>query len=146
MSESTSGHVPNPHLAGSRRDVLSQEHIDRLVDGFYGRVRRDPLLAPIFEGAIEDWGPHLATMKRFWAAVLLHQPGYRGNPPSVHRALDGVTARHFARWLFLFRLEVACTMPASSAPAVMGRAEVIASRLMGVMGIQTPSPAPGGSQ
>ena len=33
--------------------------IRSLVDTFYARVRRDPLLGPVFDRAIEDWGAHL---------------------------------------------------------------------------------------
>jgi len=140
MVQSTTSHIPNPDLHGDRGEVLIQGHIDQLVDRFYVRIRQDAELAPIFEGAIADWEPHLATMKRFWAAVLLHQPGYRGNPPAVHQALRGVTPRHFARWLSLFRLEVASTIPAAAAPAVLARADVIAARLQSVMGIAPTRP------
>ena len=49
-----------------RTDIDSIEKIRCLVDSFYESVRRDPLLGPIFEETIADWGAHLPTMYRFW--------------------------------------------------------------------------------
>ncbi len=44
--------------------------VDRLVETFYGRIRADDLLGPIFAGRIADWPWHLDRMKRFWRSVL----------------------------------------------------------------------------
>ena len=81
---------------------LSEDDIARLVDAFYAKVRVDPTLGPVFERAISDWGPHLATMRNFWSSVMLTSGRYKGNPVAVHRRVDGIEYDLFARWLALF--------------------------------------------
>lgn len=81
---------------------LTEEAIGRLVDTFYGKVRRDPELGPVFERAITDWAPHLDTMRRFWSSVMLTSGRYKGNPVAAHKRVDGIEMRLFARWLALF--------------------------------------------
>jgi hemoglobin len=86
-----------------RIDQISEDEIQRLVDGFYAKVRVDPELAPIFNRAIPgDWGPHLATMRNFWSSVMLTSGRYKGNPVATHLRIDGMAPRLFDRWLYLF--------------------------------------------
>ena len=81
---------------------LTEDDIGRLVDTFYARVREDPALGPVFDRAISDWGPHLATMRRFWSSVMLTSGRYKGNPVAVHQRVEGIEYDLFARWLALF--------------------------------------------
>lgn len=85
--------------------------IRAVVDDFYGRVRQDPMLGPVFEAQIEDWGPHLNKMYGFWSTVLLGDRQYTGNPFEKHQAISELSAGHFERWLNLFAetLENHCT-------------------------------------
>jgi hemoglobin len=86
-----------------RIDQISEDGIQRLVDGFYAKVRADPELAPIFNRAIPgDWGPHLATMRNFWSSVMLTSGRYKGNPVATHLRIDGMAPQLFDRWLDLF--------------------------------------------
>lgn len=80
----------------------SSAEIRGMVDEFYGAVRVDPLLAPIFERRITDWDLHLDRMTSFWSAVLLASPGFRGDPVGKHRAMAELEPHHFDRWLALF--------------------------------------------
>jgi hemoglobin len=94
---------------------ISEELIARLVDRFYGRVRQDAVLGPIFmERLGEDWEPHLAKLRDFWSSVTLMSGRYRGKPQQVHMPLQ-LEMRHFERWLSLFEATVAelCTGPAA---------------------------------
>ena len=81
---------------------LTEDDIGRLVDTFYARVREDPALGPVFDRAISDWGPHLATMRKFWSSVMLTSGRYKGNPVAVHHRVEGIEYDLFARWLALF--------------------------------------------
>jgi hemoglobin len=81
---------------------LSEEDIGRLVDAFYDKVRVDPQLGPVFNNAIDDWGPHLATMRKFWSSVMLTSGRYKGNPVAVHQRVSGIEFQLFERWLALF--------------------------------------------
>ncbi len=77
--------------------------ITRLVHDFYADVRRDPLLGPVFEAALQGrWEAHLARMVDFWSTVALGARSYRGNVVASHRPLGGVTPAHFAAWVRLW--------------------------------------------
>jgi hemoglobin len=80
---------------------VDEAMIVRLVHDFYGRVRRDAVLGPIFESRIADWGPHLEKMCAFWSSVLLRTGRYHGQPMPMHAPLP-VAGAHFDRWLALF--------------------------------------------
>jgi len=77
------------------------DDIKTFVDSFYTKVRKDELLAPVFESRIRDWQPHLDTMYKFWNAVLFQARDYNGNPFAHHVSLP-VDQHHFDRWLKLF--------------------------------------------
>jgi len=110
---------------------VTDEKIAELVDAFYGRVRTDELLGPIFASAIdEDWEPHLAKMRAFWSSVMLASGTYKGNPMMAHLALPRLTQEHFGRWLELWKQTVSelCLEPAAS--LFLQKAEMIAERLL----------------
>ncbi|WP_428409144.1 group III truncated hemoglobin [Hyphococcus sp.] len=110
---------------------IDEEYISTLVDTFYERVRAHPLLGPVFEEKIgDDWGPHLARMKDFWASVALNAGRYSGKPVPKHKALTDVHPWHFDIWLGLFRSTLADTAPSPEAAVYfMERAVRIAESL-----------------
>ncbi len=75
------------------------------VHGFYDRIRKDELLAPIFDGAIlpQDWPAHLDKMCVFWSATLLRTDRYDGRRLPPHLAIPELAEEHFGQWLSLFR-------------------------------------------
>jgi hemoglobin len=81
---------------------VSEETIRQLVDSFYAKVRREPELGPVFEGAISDWQPHLEKMYAFWSSVMMTTGRYKGNPVMKHFAVAGMRPELFAVWLNLF--------------------------------------------
>lgn len=85
-------------------DSLDAEQISRLVDTFYGRVRADDRLGPIFAGQVgDDWAPHLDKMKSFWRSVMLKTGEYKGKPVPAHFQLRAQTEpEDFRIWLDLF--------------------------------------------
>ena len=110
---------------------IDEAYIDRLVETFYERIRAHALIGPIFEDVIGDnWGPHLARMKDFWASVALNAGRYSGKPVPVHQKLADVQPWHFNIWLSLFRQTLEDTAPSRAAvPYFMERAERIAESL-----------------
>jgi len=80
---------------------VTESEIGALVDAFYFRVQRDPVIGPIFNEAVEDWPAHLDLLKGFWAAVLLGAGSFKGNPLETHMKLP-IRREHFERWLALF--------------------------------------------
>lgn len=84
------------------KQIESLEEIQQLVDSFYGKVRKDDLLAPIFNEVIQDnWPNHLEKMYSFWQTVLLEDHTYHGSPFAPHLKL-AVEGKHFERWKHLF--------------------------------------------
>ena len=86
----------------NQKDILNIDDVKKLVDSFYGKVRQDEMLAPIFNERIQDrWPEHLEKMYRFWQTVLLGEQTYFGAPFVPHARLP-VEGMHFDRWLMLF--------------------------------------------
>ncbi|MBF6615368.1 group III truncated hemoglobin [Pollutimonas thiosulfatoxidans] len=109
----------------ARPDFCTEEDITALVHGFYGRVRADAMLAPVFDAQIQDWDKHLAIMCRFWSSLLRGSGTYTGTPMPKHVALPGLTADMFHQWLSLFRE----TTQQFSNPEFAERAQDFAERI-----------------
>src|SRR5690349_13453830 len=106
---------------------VTEELIAELVDSFYGKVRQDRMLGPIFAGAIgNDWDPHLAKMRAFWSSVMLASGTYKGNPMIAHLNLPPLSRVHFDRWLNLWRETTAAVCPEPVASLFVRKAEMIA--------------------
>jgi hemoglobin len=113
---------------------IDEAMIETLVRAFYARVRQDPLLTPIFEQRISDWGPHLDNMFAFWSSLTLHTRRYHGQPMAKHMPL-AVDARHFDRWLALFEEAARDLCPPAAAERFIERARRVAESLeLGVAG------------
>ncbi len=110
------------------RTGLDEAKLTELVHRFYGKVRADSALGPIFAERISDWGPHLNRMVAFWSSVALMTGRYHGAPVPAHIGLP-VDWDHFDRWLTLFRETAAETCPPEGAAHVIERAERIARSL-----------------
>ncbi|WP_035691468.1 group III truncated hemoglobin [Azospirillum halopraeferens] len=111
---------------------IDEAMIERLVRTFYGRIRDDSLLGPVFGAAIADWEPHLRKMMDFWSSVALYTERYDGRPMPAHVRLP-IGPEHFERWLALFAATTAEVCPPAAAAFFNDRARTIArSLLMGV--------------
>lgn len=119
---------PNPKAPGVAVGV-TEPMIEKLVHTFYARVRRDPLIGPIFNAAIGDWDAHLAKLCDFWSSVTLMTGRYKGTPMRVHAELPGISHEHFARWLALFQATALMTCPAEAAQLFIDRSHRIAESL-----------------
>lgn len=85
-----------------QKQIIELDDIKLLVDSFYGKVREDELLAPIFNNRIgEKWPEHMEKMYRFWQTVLLGEHTYHGSPFVPHAQLP-VDKEHFNQWMILF--------------------------------------------
>jgi hemoglobin len=113
---------------------IDEAMIERLVRGFYARVRDDEALGPIFASRIDDWEPHLQKMFAFWSSVALMTGRYQGQPMAKHLPLP-IDARHFDRWLALFEGAARDLCPPSAAQYFVMLARRIAASLeLGVAG------------
>ncbi len=109
--------------------AIDRDLVEALVHGFYGRVRADPEIGPIFERVVADWTPHLETMVSFWCSVMRVSGGFQGQPMQKHLAIPGLDARHFERWLTLFRASARDLAPPEVAALFIEMAERIARSL-----------------
>jgi hemoglobin len=89
------------------REIKTEEDIYELIYTFYGKVRKDDLLSPIFMSKIADdeWDIHLSKMIRFWSSMLLYTRTYSGDPMSKHFNLP-IGEAHFLQWLKLFHMTI----------------------------------------
>src|SRR3990167_8724301 len=81
---------------------VDADYIDHFVEAFYGRIRGDGLLGPIFAARIADWPAPPGRRKAFWRSVLHNSGEFAGNPMLKHLAIPGLELKHFTRWLDLF--------------------------------------------
>lgn len=117
-----------PDLPGAAAGI-NEDMIRGLVVRFYARVRKDELLGPIFNGAIDDWDAHLDKLCAFWSSVTLMSGRYKGRPMQVHAALPGIGRLHFERWLALFARTAEESCPPAAAAFFVDRAHQIAASL-----------------
>lgn len=116
------------------RTGITDAMIADLVETFYARVRKDALIGPVFEARVSDWTTHLRQMRMFWSSVALMTGVYHGRPMEKHLPLP-VDARHFDRWLSLFRETAREICPPAAADHFIERAERIAQSLeLGIAG------------
>lgn len=120
--------------AAARRSLLTQDAIERtgiteemigeLVTRFYGRVREDALLGPVF-AIVRNWDEHLAKLRDFWSSVVLMSGRYHGSPMRAHLPLN-LVGDHFDRWLDLFEQTAREVCPPAAAALFIDKARRIA--------------------
>jgi hemoglobin len=91
---------------------IDEKQLGALVDRFYGRVRADPMLGPLFNQAVRDWPEHLSKLADFWSSVMLTSGRYKGNPMAAHLKHQArITPAMFERWLALWAETTTDMMP-----------------------------------
>jgi hemoglobin len=111
-------------------DAVTEAQLQSLVHGFYGKVRDDTVLGPVFNQAISDWPHHLAKMVDFWSSVMLTSGRYKGNPMMMHlKHIARIRPEMFDRWLELWRETAPEMLDEAGASAVIAKAERIAESL-----------------
>jgi len=116
--------------------VVEDAVIEKIVHTFYDRVRSHPALGPVFNNAIADWEPHLATMVNFWSSVMNTSGRYKGQPMPKHMALKGVTPAHFTVWLGLFQETVSEICSPEIAARFVEKSQMIAKSFqLGMFGL-----------
>jgi hemoglobin len=113
-----------------RYDGITEESLKTLVEAFYAKVRRDPLIGPVFNAAIDDWAEHLDKLQAFWSSVMLTSGRYKGRPLPAHvKHADSISPASFERWLGLWSETTDEMLDADSAAALQDKAGRIAESL-----------------
>jgi hemoglobin len=114
-------------------DHLSTElksSLPALIERFYGRVRQDPQLGPVFNGAVEDWDHHLALLVDFWSSVMLGTRTFHGNPMQAHLKHAGqISSEMFGRWLQIWGETTSEVLSPEAAAAMQAKAARIGQSL-----------------
>jgi hemoglobin len=130
MSEPLPVGASRPRIGPGAAAGVTEAMIAELVRAFYAKVRRDPVIGPIFEREIGDgWDEHLAKLCDFWSSVLLMTGRFKGAPMAAHARSPDIEPAHFARWLALFRETAAALWPPEAATLVVAKAEMIGESL-----------------
>ena len=96
--------------------AITEPALAALVDCFYGRVRQDELIGPVFNDAVDDWPYHLRKLSDFWSSVMLTTGRYKGNPVVKHlKHVARITPPMFERWLAIWRETTAELLPPDAA-------------------------------
>ena len=111
-------------MQAMKKDVVSEQDIQVIVNSFYDKVRNNPVIGHYF--AHLDWEKHLPTMYSFWSTVILHQEGYKGNPFEKHVKLPNLKEGDFAEWVKLFHETVDEHFQGDTAEAMKHRGATIA--------------------
>ncbi len=86
----------------SKKLLQNREDLEMLVNRFYGRVRVDELIGPIFNDIAKvNWETHTEKIYNFWDTLLFGAENYVGRPFPPHIPLK-LKPEHFKRWLELF--------------------------------------------
>ena len=109
--------------AGERAEI--EESIKACVHAFYAKGAADPLLGPIFAGAIPDLEGHMTIVANFWSKSLLKTERYDGHPFASHIDLP-IEPEHFSRWLELFVETAKETLPQAQAEQAVAKASHMA--------------------
>lgn len=88
------------------RDIETRQDIEKLVNRFYGKVRKDQVIGYVFNDVMQvHWETHIPRIIDFWEAVLFRETLFDGNPLEKHLGVDRkepLERAHFDRWLMLF--------------------------------------------
>lgn len=117
--------------------------ISRVVHAFYGEIRKDALLGPVFASRIDEarWPVHLGIMVEFWSSVLLLTGSYKGKPVPAHMPMTLGDAE-FIRWLDLFEATTRRLCTRDVADLFMERATRIAESLRFAIATQNQAGGP----
>lgn len=120
-----------------RNDIETRADIDRLMIAFYRKAFADPVIGYLFTDIARlDLEKHLPVIGDFWETLLLGTKIYQQhgrNPLMIHAELhekSPLDARHFRRWLEIFRETVNENFSGERADFALMRAEAIANRFL----------------
>ena len=109
-------------------EIITEPAIAALVERFYTKARRDPVISPLFNSAVDDWDEHLNKLCDFWSSVMLTTGRYKGNPMAAHMK-HPIQPGFFDRWLSLWRETAGELFAPAVAAQFRAKAERIAESL-----------------
>jgi hemoglobin len=89
-------------------ETVNAESIQKMVNSFYAKIIKDPLVGPFFTDRFGDdiesqvWKEHLLLLGNFWSQMMLGSEEYHGRPMAPHFEMHGISRKAFEQWLLLF--------------------------------------------
>ncbi len=123
-----------------RTPIIEESVLPALLARFYGRVRADAALGPVFNAVVHDWPEHLERLSAFWSSVMLTTGRYKGNPMMKHLVhAERITPAMFQRWLALWSLTTEEMLSPEGAAAMQVKAQRISESLQLAIRFRTPA-------
>ena len=115
----------------ARAGGLTEALVGEVLEAFYARVRRDPVLAPVFEGIIkDDWPAHMERISSFWLTATRLGGGYEGRGfMPAHLKHAAIRAEQLPQWLRLFGETARERCPPAAADVLIDIAERMADSI-----------------
>lgn len=110
--------------------TMDEVGLRQLVETFYGRIRKDEVLGPIFNDAVDDWPHHFTQLTAFWTSVMMGSGRYKGQPVPAHaKHKSRIEPWMFDRWLGIWKDTTDELMEPGAAAALQDKAARIAESL-----------------
>ena len=109
-------------------DIQNRSDIEKLVNAFYEKVKKDETIGYFFEAV--NWEKHLPVMYNFWENIIFSTGNFEGNPMARHKELDQkspMSMRHFQQWIYLFNDTINELFEGENAELIKQRAQSIAT-------------------
>ena len=94
----------------TKRDIIDRFDLVQLVNLFYERALKDPVIRMFFNEVVSiDFDHHIPKIYDFWESVLFGKGSYQGNPIKKHIELDrlkSLKGEHFDKWLEIWNLTI----------------------------------------
>lgn len=91
-------------------DIKTRQDIEKLVNTFYEKVRKDEVIGFFFNDVAKtNWDTHLPKMYDFWQAILFADIKFEGNPMGAHIPINAqvpMEEHHFEHWLKIWTATV----------------------------------------
>jgi hemoglobin len=120
-----------------KHDITTAADIKVLVDSFYEKVLKDPVIGFIFTDVARlSMEKHMPVMYSFWSSLLLNTGTYSGNPMHKHLELDKkvkLESAHFERWMQLWKETITGHFSGPRADEAASRAGQIAFLMQNVL-------------
>ena len=123
-----------------RTPIIEETRLPALLERFYGRVRQDADLGPVFNDAVDDWPRHLERLAEFWSSVMLTTGRYKGDPMMKHLVhAERITPDMFTRWLTMWEQTTREMLAPEAASAMQAKAHRISESLQLAIRFRTPA-------
>jgi hemoglobin len=121
----------SPYQRRAAEAGVTEPMIRQLVDVFYAKVKRDPVLGPVFDAIVGDhWDAHLEKITSFWLFVTRLGTGYRTRDfMPAHARHAAIRASLLPQWLHLFRETATEICPPQAAKVLIEIAEGMAASI-----------------